>query len=138
MGDDLKRLVAHNSLSEKDTDTMRVQSKFLYIKIGLKTAGLTSKIIKSISTSQIIKRLRCIEAFYLKKKSIIIVDKIEGHKLQVTFNKALSSSNISLNSEVKPKKEKAFHSPNYHQLESHERLTYSCANQHRTVINLGA
>ena len=137
MGDDLKRLVAHNSLSEKDTDTMRVQSKFLY-KDWAKNGRLDIKNNKIDFYFSNYKATKMHRSVLFEEKSIIILDKIEGHKLQVTFNKALSSSNISLNSEVKPKKEKAFHSPNYHQLESHERLTYSCANQHRTVINLGA
>ena len=122
MGDDLKRLVAHNSLSEKDTDTMRVQSKFLY-KDWAKNGRLDIKNNKIDFYFSNYKATKMHRSVLFEEKSIIIVDKIEGHKLQLTFKQKLSrvltpSSILKL----KPKKEKAFHSPNYHQLESHEGL----------------
>ena len=110
MGDDLKRLVAHNSLSEKDTDTMRVQSKFLY-KDWAKNGRLDIKNNKIDFYFSNYKATKMHRSVLFEDKSIIIVDKIDGHKLQVTFNKALSSSNISLNSEVKPKRKKPFTAP---------------------------
>ena len=80
---------------------------------------------------------RMFRSVLFKDKSIFISDRIEGKKLEVSFNIPSNCSNLRLISDHTPK-EKAFHSSNYNKLEEHERLTFTSDTEHKTVISLGA
>ena len=137
LGDEIKSHKAHNSLSESGIENLRVQSKFLYKDWPMD--GKLEIYDNNIDYSFLnFKGSRMFRSVLFKDKSIFISDRIEGKKLEVSFNIPSNCSNLRLISDHTPKKEKAFHSSNYNKLEEHERLTFTSDTEHKTVISLGA